>query len=79
MYQLAPRAGLHQSALGLIESGKRNPTLATLLRVSEVLGVNLGELLIRAKKEVQDSKDSVVEKAMPKKDETTEAPVGPAG
>ena len=61
MYQLAPKAGLHQSALGLIESGKRNPTLATLLRVSEVLGIELGEILMRATEDVRADRDLIVE------------------
>ena len=62
MYQLAPKAGLHQSALGLIESGKRNPTLATLLRVAESLGIELGEVLAEAAREVRSGRGSKVDK-----------------
>lgn len=53
MYQLAPKAGLSQSALRLIELGERKPTLDTLLRVAEALGIELGEILIQATKDVR--------------------------
>lgn len=53
MYQLAPKAGLSQSALRLIELGKRKPTLDTLLRVAEALGIGLGEILLRATEDVR--------------------------
>jgi transcriptional regulator with XRE-family HTH domain len=52
-YELAPKAGLSASTLSVIERGLRNPTLDTLLRIAEVLEVELGELLIQASAEVR--------------------------
>lgn len=37
--ELAERAGLSQSYLSMIESGKREPTLASIEKVSKALGV----------------------------------------
>ena len=51
-YQVAPRTGLSASTLSLIERELRNPTLDTLLRITEVLEVELGEILLRAEAEV---------------------------
>jgi transcriptional regulator with XRE-family HTH domain len=51
MYQLAPKAGLSQSALSLIERGLRMPALDTLLRIAEVLEVRLGDILLKAEAE----------------------------
>lgn len=39
--QLAAKAGLSQSVVARIESGKGNPSLATLLKITEALGVNI--------------------------------------
>ncbi len=52
-YELAPKAGLSASTLSLIERELRNPTLDTLLRIAEVLEVELGELLIQASADVR--------------------------
>ena len=51
MYQLAPKAGLSQSALSLIDRGLRMPALDTLLRIAEVLEVRLGDVLLKAEGE----------------------------
>ena len=51
MYQLAPKAGLSQSALSLIDRGLRMPALDTLLRITEVLEVRLGDILLKAEAE----------------------------
>jgi len=51
MYQLAPKAGLSQSALSLIDRGLRMPALDTLLRIAEVLEVRLGDVLLKAEAE----------------------------
>lgn len=42
---LAERAGLHRTYVSSVERGERNPTLATLLKLGEALGVDLGDLL----------------------------------
>lgn len=38
---LAKKAGLQQSAVARIESGKANPSLSTILKLTEALGVKL--------------------------------------
>ena len=38
--QLAERMGIKQSAIARLESGRQMPTLTTLLKLSEVLGVD---------------------------------------
>ncbi len=51
MNVVAQRAGLSHSIVSLIERDLRNPTLDTLLRISEAIGVDLGEILTRARSE----------------------------
>ena len=41
----ADHAGLHRVAVGWIEQGRRVPTLKTLVKVSQGLGISLSELL----------------------------------
>ena len=48
MNQLAERSGLSQSLISLLERGLRNPTLETLLRIAEVLKVDLAKIIGRA-------------------------------
>lgn len=48
MDSLAERAGLSQGAISLVERDLRNPTLDTLLRIAEVLEVDLGKLIQKA-------------------------------
>lgn len=48
MTVLAQRAGLSQSMISFVEREIRNPSLDTLLRMTEVLDVNLGEIIKRA-------------------------------
>lgn len=50
-WQLAEAADLNQSAISLLERGKRNPTLDTLLRWADALNLDLGEALQRAQRE----------------------------
>lgn len=52
-YELAPKAGLSASTLSVVERELRKPTLDTLLRIAEVLEVELGELLVQASAEVR--------------------------
>ena len=42
---LASQVGIHQTYLGEIERGTRNPSLSVAVRLSEVLGVGLETLL----------------------------------
>lgn len=48
MTALAERAGLSQASISLIERDLRNPTLDTLFRISQVLGVELGAVITQA-------------------------------
>jgi transcriptional regulator with XRE-family HTH domain len=51
MNVVAQRSGLSQSIVSLIERDLRNPTLDTLLRMAEAIGIDLGEILVQARKE----------------------------
>ena len=42
---LAAKAGLSRTGMGLIEQGKRWPRLATLLKISEALGITVEDVL----------------------------------
>jgi transcriptional regulator with XRE-family HTH domain len=48
MTVLAQRAGLSQAMISFVEREIRNPSLDTLLRMTEVLDVNLGDIIKRA-------------------------------
>jgi transcriptional regulator with XRE-family HTH domain len=50
MTALAARAGLSQGMISLVENKLRNPTLDTLLRICEVLGIRLEEVIRRARR-----------------------------
>jgi transcriptional regulator with XRE-family HTH domain len=41
----ADHAGLHRVAVGWIEQGRRVPSLKTLVKISQGLGISLSELL----------------------------------
>lgn len=43
--ELGERAELHRNFVGMLERGERNPTLVTLFRLADGLGVPPGELL----------------------------------
>jgi transcriptional regulator with XRE-family HTH domain len=49
---LAEKAGLSQSLISTLEKGPWNPTLDTLLRLGDVLEVDLGEIITSARKTV---------------------------
>jgi len=57
MTVLAQRAGLSQSMISLVERDLRNPTLETLLRMCEVLELELSDVLVSAKNTVSKKKD----------------------
>ena len=48
MERLAEKAGLSTSMISLFERDLRNPTLDTLLRIAEVLDVDLGRVIQKA-------------------------------
>ena len=56
MNVVAQRAGLSHSIVSLIERDLRNPTLETLLRMTEAIGIDLGEIITRAQREAAKSK-----------------------
>ena len=43
--KLANLAGIHRSTISLLESKKMIPTIATCLKISQALGISLGEIL----------------------------------
>lgn len=45
MNALAAKSGLSQSFISMFESQPANPTIDTLLRISEALGMDAGEVL----------------------------------
>ncbi len=53
MERLARQAGLSQGMISLVERDLRNPTLDTLLRIAEVLEVDLGRVLTKAAAKVK--------------------------
>jgi transcriptional regulator with XRE-family HTH domain len=48
MNALAQKAGLHYTAISLIERELRSPSLDTLIRISDVLKMDLGETIQEA-------------------------------
>ena len=53
---LAERAGLSQSLISSLETNPWNPTLDTLLRIGDVLKVDVGEILSQARKRILTGK-----------------------
>ena len=47
---LAQASGLSRRMIGFVESGERNPTLDTLLRITESLEIELENLIVDARK-----------------------------
>src|SRR5438093_902325 len=52
MEELADRASLHRTYIGLLERGERQPTLAVVANLAEALGVALPELIADAEESV---------------------------
>ena len=50
MTVLAAKAGLSQQMVSYVERGIRNPTLDTLLRITEALDMPLGKMITKAEK-----------------------------
>ena len=53
---LAEKAGLSQSLISSIETNPWNPTLDTLLRIGEVLNVDVGGIITQARKRILQGK-----------------------
>ena len=51
--KVAELTGLNQSTVSRLENYHDNPTMDSLLRVADVLGVNLGEVLAKAVRNVE--------------------------
>lgn len=43
--KLADKVGLHRSAISLIESRKRQPTMLNCIKIADALGVTLQDLI----------------------------------
>jgi len=54
--EVAGRAGLNRQTIAFIETQGRTPTIDTLLRVSEVLGLNLEDVIRDARGNVESPK-----------------------
>ncbi|EIQ01389.1 putative transcriptional regulator with C-terminal CBS domains [Opitutaceae bacterium TAV1] len=57
IYEVAWRAGLSQPMVSYVERSKRMPTLDTLLRITDAIGVNLPRLLRKAEMAARQPKD----------------------
>ncbi len=53
MESLAAKAGVAPATISFLERELRNPTLDTLLRVSQVLEIELGQIILDASRSVQ--------------------------
>jgi transcriptional regulator with XRE-family HTH domain len=54
MDELADRAGVHRTYIGLLERRSRQPTLAVAANLAEALGLSLSELVERAEQDVSN-------------------------
>ncbi len=55
MTRLAEMSGLSQGMISLIEHEHRNPSLDTMLRIAEALGLDLSSILSRAERAARPS------------------------
>lgn len=46
--ELADRAGIHRTSIGLLERGERTPTVQIAAQLAEALDMNLSDLIVRA-------------------------------
>ncbi len=51
-YFVAQESGLSPQMIAYVERGMRNPTLETVLRMSEAMNVDLAKIITRARKEL---------------------------
>ncbi len=61
MDELAERAGVHRTYIGLLERRSRQPTLAVAANLAEALGLSLSELVAEAEHGVDDGSEPDVE------------------
>jgi transcriptional regulator with XRE-family HTH domain len=54
-YFVAQESGLSPQMISYVERGMRNPTLETVLRMSEAMNVDLAKIIKRARKEASNS------------------------
>ena len=54
-YFVAQESGLSPQMVGYVENGTRNPTLETVLRMSEAMNVNFEDIIKRARREISKS------------------------
>jgi DNA-binding XRE family transcriptional regulator len=54
-YYIAQESGLSPQMVGYVESGERNPTLETVLRIAEAMDVDFAEILKRARRNISKS------------------------
>jgi transcriptional regulator with XRE-family HTH domain len=68
--QLAARAGLAPSAVSQIETGKRTPSSASVIKLAAALGVEVGDLYPKGQAplpEMQEYVDVLIERGFPAK------------
>lgn len=70
--QLAQRAGVKQPRIAEIERGNANPTLLTMSRIAQALGVTVDRLL------VDSDSDSVADRSTGANDDAAPAPLAAA-
>jgi transcriptional regulator with XRE-family HTH domain len=51
-YAVSQRSGVSQSMLSLVERGFRNPSIETMLRIADGVGVDLSKLIKQARRTV---------------------------
>lgn len=56
MTRLAEKSGLSQGMISLVEHEERNPSLDTLVRICEALGIRLSTVLARAERATKEVK-----------------------
>lgn len=56
MNEVSERAGLSRMMISYVEREQRNPTLDTLLRITDALEIDLVDLLQRAQRAAQGKK-----------------------
>ncbi|MGC3990848.1 MAG: helix-turn-helix transcriptional regulator [Chthoniobacteraceae bacterium] len=58
LLEVATRAGLSHTMVMRVEKGERIPTIDTLLRISEALGVELSKIVADAERSVKTAKST---------------------
>jgi transcriptional regulator with XRE-family HTH domain len=58
--ELAERADISQSFLAALESGKKSPSVETVLKIAHALGINPGDLFPRATSSKTQIKEEII-------------------